>query len=59
MAKIFSVGDAVFVPSQSYSGEIVEKRENGDCLVRYSVPFGRRPYYETWWPVSELQIKRT
>lgn len=55
---MFKFGDQVYVAEQDYHGEIVETRENEDGstdhLVRYSVPFGRKPHYETWWPESHL-----
>jgi hypothetical protein len=56
--RSFEVGDKVSVPSQNYTGEIIDKRENpdgsSDYHVRYSIPGGRRPFYETWWPVEYL-----
>lgn len=58
---MFKVGETVHVKDQGYSGEIIEIRKNDDgstdCHVRYSVPFGRKPYYETWWPVGHLSKK--
>lgn len=53
--KSFALGDKVRVPSQDYTGEVIEIRaEQNEYLVRYSVPKGRRPYYETWWPADYL-----
>lgn len=56
---MFKVGDKVYVPEQDYEGEVIEARDNDhdgttDYLVRYSVPFGRKPHYETWWPEGHL-----
>lgn len=51
------VGDKVHVAEQDYDGEVLEVREVGskrEYLVRYSVPFGRKPHYETWWPEGNL-----
>lgn len=53
--KTFAVRDKVHMPSQGYDGEVVEVRADAnEYLVRYSVPNGRRPYYETWWPADYL-----
>lgn len=56
---MFKVGDRVYVAGQDYEGEVIEVRdvdgdERPDYLVRYSVPFGRKPHYETWWPEGHL-----
>lgn len=56
---MFKVGDIVAVPSAGYSGEVIEVRKTGrkyDYLVRYVVPGARRPFYETWWPTSHLEL---
>lgn len=57
MAAKFKVGDKVFVPAAQYSGEVIEVRGDGETAefnVRYSVPNGRRPHYETWWPAANV-----
>lgn len=61
MTEIFTleIGLKVSVPERGISGEVVAVRQNQDgsidANIRYSVPFGRKPYYETWWPKSFLE----
>lgn len=58
LKKEFAIGDSVFVAAQNYTGEVVELRDvpggEKEYLIRYSVPNGRKPYYETWWPSGFL-----
>lgn len=54
---MFKVGDKVYVAEPDYHGEVLEVRKVGrkrEYLVRYTVPFGRKPHYETWWPEANL-----
>jgi hypothetical protein len=55
--RSFAVGDLVNVPSQDYSGEVIEVRGTGataEYLVRYTIDGALRQFYETWWPVDYL-----
>jgi hypothetical protein len=57
MTNKYDIGDDVYVKAQDYYGKIVDSRKfNGknEYLVRYSIPNGRKPFYETWWPSKYL-----
>lgn len=58
---MFKVGARVYVAEQDYHGEVVEVRKAGrkrEYLVRYTVPFARKEFYETWWPQSYLSAPK-